>query len=110
MKRKINAHKSLMKQCGGTGKEGNIPPTSYLPDCFVNSETCRISGKKFNTNSELREHARHVHEGYVTKCWSNDALLNVSLYEQYETRLKEKFEMDADKVSVQNKKSFATKL
>ena len=41
-KRKRNAHKALMKQCGGTGKEGNIPPTSYLPDCFVNSETCRI--------------------------------------------------------------------
>ena len=36
--------------------------------------------------------------------WAKDALLNVSLYEQYETRLKEKFEMDVDIVSVQNKK------
>ena len=25
-------------QCGGKGKEGNIPPPEYVPDCFVNKK------------------------------------------------------------------------
>ena len=80
-----------MKQCRGKGSEGNIPPTEYVPDCFVNAKTCNICGEKFETNSELRDHAKYLHESYVTKCWSKDALLNIGLYEQYETWLGENF-------------------
>ena len=104
-KRKRNAHKALMKQCGGKGSEGNIPPTEYVPDCFVNAETCNICGEKFKTNSELRDHAKYLHESYVTKYWSKDALLNIGLYDQYKTWLGENFEIDFDKLSVQNDKN-----
>ena len=84
-KRKRKAHTALMKECGGTGKEGSIPPTEYVPDCFANAATCKICGEKFKTNCELREHAKSLHNDEIIKVWSKDALLNVGLYEQYET-------------------------
>ena len=73
-KRKRNAHKAHMKQCGGKGKERNIPPPEYVPDCFVNKKTCNICGEGYDTNSELRDHAQNIHRMFITKSWSKDAL------------------------------------
>ena len=101
-KRKRRAHTALMKECGGTGKEGSIPPTEYVPDCFANAATCKICGEKFKTNCELREHAKSLHNDEIIKVWSKDALLNVGFYEQYKTWLGKYFEMDIDKLPVQN--------
>ena len=91
-------------QCGGKGKEGNIPPPEYNPDCFVDNKTCNICGEGYDTNSKLRDHVQNVHRMFITKSWSKDALLNIGLYEQYETWLWEKFDMEIEKVSLQNKK------
>ena len=67
-------------QCGGKGKEGNIPPPEYNPDCFVDNKTCNICGEGYDTNSKLRDHVQNVHRMFITKSWSKDALLNIGLY------------------------------
>ena len=67
-----------MKHCGGGGKEGNIPPYEYVPECFANGEMCDICKTVFNINHELRIHAQSVHKDYVKKCWSKDAIFYFS--------------------------------
>ena len=47
--KKQEAHRSLMKECGGTGKQGDIPPTEYFPDdmkVFKFAETIMRIGMK----------------------------------------------------------------
>ena len=85
--RKRKAHKNLMKDCGGGGKEGNIPPAEYMPECFDSDKMCFICNLDFNTNENLREHAKMVHKEHVKKCWSNDAMANILLYHEYKNWL-----------------------
>ena len=38
-----------MKDCGGGGKEGNIPPAGYVPECFSSEIMCLFCNLDFNT-------------------------------------------------------------
>ena len=93
-KRKQKAHRSLMKQCGGGGKQGNIPPEVYVPECFANTEKCKLCRTVFYSNNDLREHAKIRHADYVMKRWSSDALSNVTQYNEYKTWLEQKNDID----------------
>ena len=95
-KRKRKAHSNLMKECGGGGKEGSIPHEEYVPDCFVTDLACNICEQSFDTNNELKEHAKSVHKEYLQPCWSKDALENFHLYAEYKTWLEQEFEIDVD--------------
>ena len=99
--RKRRAHKNLMKHCGGGGKEGNIPPSEYVPECFANGELCYICKMVFNINHDLRMHAQLVHTDYVKKCWSKDALSNISHYEEYKTWLEQPYDMEINELNVE---------
>ena len=59
-KRKRKEHSNLMKECGGGGKEGSIPHEEYVPDCFMIVFVCNICEQSFDTNNELREHAKSL--------------------------------------------------
>ena len=91
-RRKRKAHKNLMKDCGGGGKEGNIPPDEYVPQSFAIGEICPICKQDFNSNEELRKHSRITHEDHVKKCWSSDAMANVALYSEYGTWLESSYD------------------
>ena len=99
--RKQLAHKNLMIQCGGGEKEGNILPYEYVPECFANGEMCDICKTVFNINHELRMHAQSVHEDYVKKCWSKNALLNILHYEEYKTWLEQPYDMEINEFNVE---------
>ena len=95
-KRKRKAHSALMKECGGGGKEGSIPPEEYVPDCFQTDFVCKICEKSFDDTNELKEHAKYNHQEYLKICWSKDALENIYLYEEYKSWLEHQFEIDFD--------------
>ena len=60
-KRKRKEHSNLMKECGGGGKEGNIPHEEYVPECFVTVLVCNICEQCFDTSNKLRDHAKSDH-------------------------------------------------
>ena len=81
--RKRKAHRNLMIDCGGGGKEGNIPPAEYVPEVFSSEKMCTFCKLDFITNEKLREHVRMVHDDQVRKGWLNDAMANISYYQEY---------------------------
>ena len=101
--RKRKAHKNLMKDCGGGGKEGNIPPAEYMPECFDSDKMCFVCNLDFNTNENLREHAKMVHKEHVKKCWSNDAMANILLYHEYKHWLESPYVMEIEKTPEKSK-------
>ena len=56
-----------MKGCGGGGKEGSIPHEEYVPDCFVTDLAFNICEQSFDTNNELKEHAKSDHKEYLKR-------------------------------------------
>ena len=102
-RRKNAAHRKLMKQCGGGGVTGYIPPKDYIPKCFAATDTCNICEEQFNTNSDLRDHIRSKHTDYVKKCWSMEAFESVTLCEEYENWLKAENNIETDKIMEERK-------
>ena len=96
--KKQKAHRSLLKECGGEGKHGEIPPKAYVPDWFSTGNTCQMCMINFQGNNELREHARSFHNLHVKQWWSKDALENVHTYKDYSDWLDEETEFERDKV------------
>ena len=58
-----------MKDCGGSGKQGDIPPSTYVTEWFEQGVQCPMCKISFKDNTELKEHANIHHRKYITKCW-----------------------------------------
>ena len=59
--RRKNAQRSLMKECGGTGKHNEIPPDNYFPDnlkLIQNENHCTKCDKTFESKEDLKEHIK----------------------------------------------------
>ena len=94
--KKQKAHRTLMKECGGEGKQGENPPKTYVPDWFLTGNMCQMCKTNFNGNNELREHARSFHTVHVKQWWSKDSLANVHMYQEYKDWLDEETEFYRD--------------
>ena len=88
---KRKAHNDLMKECGGGGKEGCIPPEEYVPDCFQTDFVCNFCEKSVQDTNELKDHVKSEHKEYLKICWSKDALENFYPHEKYKTWLEQKY-------------------
>ena len=92
-----------MKECGGGGVTGYIPPQDYIPKSFDATDTCNLCEKHFYTNSYLRDHIRSNHTDYVKKCWSMEAFERVTLCEEYDTWLKTENNIETDRLMEERK-------
>ena len=86
-----------MKDCGGGGKEGNIPPAGYVPECFSSEIMCLFCNLDFNTNDKLREHVKMDHKDHVKKGWSDDAMANILMYDEYKYWLESPYVIEIEK-------------
>ena len=102
-RRKNTAHRKLMKECGGRGKTGYIPPEEFIPKCFASTDACTFCEKTFDTNSDLRDHIISKHIDYVKKCWSKEALESVALCEDYATWLEQENNIETDRLFEERK-------
>ena len=78
-------------------------PAEYMPECFDSDKICFICNLDFNTNENLREHAKMVHKEHVKKCWSNDAMANIFLYHEYKHWLESPYVMEIEKTPEKSK-------
>ena len=51
------AHRRLMKMCGGSGKHGNIPPKEFIPhNLIVEERKCGKCDEIFESKSDVKIH------------------------------------------------------
>ena len=95
---KQEAHRRLMKQCGGTGKHGDVPPEDYYPSeniTFVTEENeCKKCEETFNSSSDLKTHVKTEHKEVIKKLYSKDALDNLVCDEKYKAWLESHTEVN----------------
>ena len=72
-----------MKECGGSGKHGEIPHVNYVTEWFELGEQCPMCKISFKDNAGLKEHAKSYHGDYITKWWSKSAIENIHEYKDY---------------------------
>ena len=83
------AHKRLMKMCGGTGKDFNIPPKEFIPhSLLVGMGKCGKCDDTFESKSDVKSHILEEHKADVKKAYANEAWEMVAVDEKYVEWLK----------------------
>ena len=83
------AHKRLMKMCGGTGKDFNIPPKEFIPhSLLVGMGKCGKCDDTFESKSDVKSHILEEHKADVKKAYANEAWEMVAVDEKYKEWLK----------------------
>ena len=83
------AHRRLMKSCGGSGKDANIPPKEYIPySLVVNVGKCGKCSEQFKSESDVKMHIQDEHKADVKKMFAKEALEMVTSDDKYVEWLK----------------------
>ena len=99
---KQKAHRNLMKECGGSGKHGEIPPVNYVTEWFELGEQCPMCKISFKDSADLKEHARSYHGDYIKKWWSKSAIEHIHEYKDYNDWLDKETNMENDETHNKN--------
>ena len=80
---KQEAHMCLMRDCGGSGKKFDVPPTDFIPYSLIVNGECTRCDERFNEQSNLIEHIKIAHGSNIKKAYSKEAMENVFRDEKY---------------------------
>ena len=72
-----------MRDCGGSGKKFDVPPTDFIPYSLIVNGECTRCDERFNEESNLIEHIKIAHGSNIKKAYSKEAMENVFRDEKY---------------------------
>ena len=63
-----------MKECGGSGKHFDIPPTDFVPHSLAIENKCLKCNDVFENDKSLKNHIQIEHKVDVKKAYSKEAM------------------------------------